>query len=352
MAITSGSTDASARNTTPLLIADGDIATTQLLERVLRASHGSVETRYPSSLFGVDVNRRHLAFSRMCMPTHAWVPEYLAACDLGYLYCLDDHLWAVSDAVDPHLAAFFQHPETAATLDAYVLGARAAVVMSKRLGEVIVERLPGTRLEYLHPPFDTERANALLAQEAQRKRDDGVVRIGYPTSRRPGVAPLLDRVVRHVVARYGRRVAFEFIGWMPDVLIGVSGVELLAHVGDYDRYLSVKIARHWDIGLAPLAGGLFDACKTSLKYREYGGCSIAGIYGNVAPYTDDVIDGITGVLAEPSVDAWVDALERLIESPTLRASIAANAHADVQARFSQRRSAQRWREIADKYANA
>jgi glycosyltransferase involved in cell wall biosynthesis len=342
--------DAKARNV-PLLVADGDIPTTQLIERVLRAAHGSVETRYPETLFGADVDRRHLAFSRFCLPTHRWLPDYLAARRLGYLYVLDDHLWAVTDAVDPHLAAFYSHPEALATLDAFVRGARAAVVMSKRLGQVIAERLPGTRVEYLNPPFDTERANALLAAEAARAPRDDIVRIGYPTSRRPGVAALLVPVVRHVAQRYGGRAIVEFVGWMPDELVGVDGVTLLPHVGDYDDYLAFKIGRHWDIGLAPLAGGTFDACKTSVKYREYGGCRIAGVYGNVPPYTDDVAAGRTGVLADHRVDAWIAALERLIESPELRDALGGRAHADVEARFSQRASVARWREIAGAHAN-
>jgi glycosyltransferase involved in cell wall biosynthesis len=335
---------------TPLLIADGDIPTTQLIARVLRAAHGEVETRYPETLFGADVVRTHVALSRFCMPSHAWLPDYFAKGGIGYVYFLDDDFWALTGEVDPHLAAFFAHPETVRTLDAFIGGARAAVVMSKRLGEVIRARLPGTAIEYLNPPFDTDKANALL-ERAPKRVDDGIVRIGYPTTRRPSVAALLETVVRHVAQRYGGRVRFEFVGWMPDALVDIAGVTLLPHVPDYDRYLEFKISRRWDIGLAPLVGSLFDASKTSVKYREYGGCRIAAVYANVPPYTDDVVDGRTGLLADHRPDAWIDALERLIESRELRDTIAANAYADVQARFSQRVSVGRWLEIAAAHAN-
>jgi glycosyltransferase involved in cell wall biosynthesis len=333
----------------PLLVADGDIPTTQLLARVLRAAHGDIDIRYPETLFGADVERDVVAFSRFCVPTHAWLPDYLAKRGVGYLYFLDDNFWSLTPDVDAHLSVFFSHPETMRTLDAFIGGARAALVMSMRLGDVIATRLPGTRIEYLNPPFDTDKANALLA--ATPARNDRTIRIGYPTTRRPSVSSLLVPVVEHLAQRYAGRIAFEFVGWMPDELADVPGVTLLPHVPDYDRYLAFKISRQWDIGLAPLVGSAFDACKTSVKYREYGGCRIAGVYGNVAPYTDDVVDGRTGLLADHRPESWIAALERLVESSQLREKIAASAHADVESRFSQRASVRRWREIAATHGN-
>jgi glycosyltransferase involved in cell wall biosynthesis len=335
----------------PLLIADGDIPTTHLFARVLRAAHGGVEIRYAETLFGADVARPHVAFSRFCMPSHAWLPQYLAARGIGYLYLLDDNFWALTPDVDPHLATFYAHPAVVETLDTFVRGSRAVVVWSRRLGETIRARLPATRIEYLNPPFDTDKANALLEAAGHRAANADAVRIGYPTSRRPGVAPLLEPVIRHVAQRFARRVRFEFVGWMPDGVADVPGVSLFQHVPDYDRYLEFKLSRRWDIGLAPLLGGAFDACKTSVKYREYGGCGIAGVYSRVAPYTDDVADGRTGLLVENRVDAWIAALERLVESPDERRTLAANARADVEHNFSQHATVRRWQEIAAAHAN-
>lgn len=335
----------------PLLIADGDIPTTHLFARVLRAAHGSVEIRYAETLFGTEVDRSHVVFSRFCRPSHAWLPHYLATRDIGYLYLIDDNFWALAPDTDPHLAAFYAHPAVVETLDTFVRGSRATVVWSKRLGEAIRARLPETRVEYLNPPFDTAKANALLQSAGSRAVDGDVVRIGYPTSRRPGVAPLLEPVVRRIARRYPGRVVFEFVGWMPDGVADVPGVTLFQNIPDYDRYLEFKVSRRWDIGLAPLLGSAFDACKTSVKYREYGGCGIAGVYSRVAPYTDDVADGRTGLLVDNRVDAWVAALERLIESPDERRTLAANARSDVERNFSQRASVRRWQVIATTHGN-
>jgi len=330
----------------PLLVGDGDNATTQLLARVLREAHGSVEVRYSHTLVGADVRDRVVAFSRLCLPSHGWLPAHLASRGIRYLYVLDDNFWALTPEVDRNHADFYGHPAVQRTLETFVAGAAAVVVMTHRLGDAIRERVPPARVAYLNPPFDTAKANAILASAAPRAAD-GIVRIGYPTTRRPSVAPVLVPAVREVLARFAGRVSFEFVGWMPDELAGLPGVTLFPAIDDYDRYLEFKLARQWDVGLAPLAGSAFDACKTSLKYREYGGCRIAGVYAAVAPYADDVADGETGLLAAFDPSAWVDAIGRLVVDPPLRARVAARAHADVQSRFAQSLSAQRWRAIAD-----
>lgn len=336
---------------TPLLIADAIIPTTHLFARILRAAHGSVETRDTYTVFGADIARPHVAFSRFCDPSHAWLPRHLATRKIGYLYLLDDNFWELTAEVDASLAEFYGHPAVVDTLNTFVRGSRAVVVWSKRLGDAIRARLPETLIEYLNPPFDTDKVNALLHSAGGMAAERDAIRIGYPTSSRPGVGPLLEPVIRHITQRYPQRVVFEFVGWIPDGLVGVAGVTHFPHLPDYDEYLEFKVSRRWDIGLAPLLGSAFDVCKTSVKYREYGGCGIAGIYSKVAPYSDDVVEGSTGLLVDNRVDAWVAALERLVESPEERRRLAANARADVNQNFSQCASVRRWKEIATTHAN-
>jgi glycosyltransferase involved in cell wall biosynthesis len=177
------------------------------------------------------------------------------------------------------------------------------------------------------------------------------VRIGYPTSRRSSVAPLLGPVVRHVAQKYAGSVEFDFVGWIPDNLAGLSGVYLHPAITDYNHYLGFKISRSWDIGLAPLLGGLFEACKTNNKYREYGGCRVAGLYSGVSPYAECVVHKQNGYVAENTVDAWISALEALISSPSLRATIIENAFIDVDRNYSQQATARHWVEMARPYAN-
>ena len=341
------------RTLPPLIIADGDIPTTHIVERCLRAGFGAVDVRYADNLFGTPVHGRPIVFSRFCYPSHGWLPDYLRQAQTPYVYFLDDNFWELTEAVDVHLAGFFGHPAVHRTLDRFILGASAVAVMSQRLGEYVAQRLPGARVEFINPPFDVDKARGLLAEHRNPRPDEDVVRIGYPSSRRPSVTALLVPVVRHLAAKHGKRVRFEFIGWVPDELAAEEGVAYYPPIASYDDYLRFKISRRWDIGIAPLVGGLFEACKTNLKYREYGGCCIAGVYSRVSPYVESVTHGVTGMLADNSVDAWIDALERLIDAPRLRADIAGTAYDDVCAQYHQDVTAARFKAVLlDRKENA
>lgn len=333
------------RGPVPLIVADGDIPTTHIVARCLRAAFGAADVRYASDLFGTPVHGRPLLFSRFCYPAHGWLPDYLRQAGTPYVYFLDDNFWELTEEIDPHLVGFFGHPAVQRTLDSYIEGARACAVMSRRLGQYIAQRLPAARIEFIPPPFDVARANALLATPPGPRADADCVRIGYPSSRRPSVTPLLVPVVRHLAAKYRERVRFEFIGWVPDELAAAERVAYFPPIASYDDYLQFKISRRWDIGIAPLVGGVFEACKTNLKYREYGGCRIAGVYSRVSPYLESVEEGRTGVLADNTADAWIDALERLIESAPLRERIAAAAHEDVGTHYHQDRTAARFKAV-------
>ena len=341
----------SALSGKPLLVAEGDIPTTRLLARVLEAGYGQVDVRTLDALFGADIARSHVVLSRVCQPSHAWLPRYFAARGLGYLYFLDDNFWELTPEVDAHLAPFYQHPAVIESLDSFVAAASATVVMSDRLAKYIRARFPGAKVEYVNPPFDVELVRQLLATTAPSERPAGQLRIGYPTSRRNSVAPLLVPVVRHVAQKYAGSVEFDFVGWMPDNLACLPGVCLHPQITDYNEYLHFKISRRWDIGLAPLLGRLFEGCKTNNKYREYGGCRVAGIYSRVSPYSESVVHKQNGYLSENTVDEWIFSLETLISSPSLRTTIVENAFIDVDRNYSQQATARHWVEMARPYAN-
>ena len=53
--------------------------------------------------------------------------------------------------------------------------------------------------------------------------------------------------------------------------------------------------------------------KTDNKYREYGAFGCAGIYSGIPPYTQVVTDLVTGYLVENIENAWLLALNELIQ---------------------------------------
>jgi glycosyltransferase involved in cell wall biosynthesis len=318
----------------PLLIADGDIATTHIFARVIREAFGDVEIAYPNTLQQTKIDSRQIIFSRLCLPELRWLPGHLAHRGLRYSYFLDDNFYELDTQYDPHNGAFFSHPAVHATLDTFLVGAERIIVMSPTLADCLKSRFPTQQIAQISPPIDLaliDRHRVSPAAPAAHKK----MRIGYPSTRRPNVAELLSNVVRRTLERHSDSVEFEFIGWMPEALRDVPGVTFLPEVKGYENYVALVQQRGWDLALAPLMGTLFENCKTNLKYREYAAFGVPGVYSNVALYSSCIQHEQTGLLAENSVDGWLLVLERAIAQPLLRASIAAAARNDVEQHYAQ-----------------
>jgi hypothetical protein len=316
-----------------LLVADGDIPTTRLVARELRAVYPEVEVRIPDTLFGADVHRRPILVSRLCHPSLGWLPGHLHQRGCPYAYFLDDNFWELTPDVDPHLAAFFGHPAVVATLDAFVRSARRVIAWSPRLADYVRARFPGHDVVAVDAGFDLDAVAAPLAMmDAMVRERDGIFRVGYPTTRKPALEPLLCALVARAEQQFGRALQFEFMGWMPEALGSASNATLLPQIDDYAQYLAFMIGRGWGAGIAPLLSGRFESFKTDVKYREYGGCRIPGIYSAVPPYTDSVVDGRTGLLVANDPAAWLAALVRLRSDPAEGAALATAAFADVSLR--------------------
>lgn len=97
----------------------------------------------------------------------------------------------------------------------------------------------------------------------------------------------------------------------------------------------------WEIGLAPLQKTDFNQCKSDVKFLDYAAAGVGGIYSNVTAYAGSVQHGVTGWLADASVESWRAGLLALIEDPELRQTMAANAHRYL---LAERTLAQRWGE--------
>lgn len=336
----------------PLLIADGDIPTTWILSRILAQAFGDIEVRRADQLLGTDVQRDALIVSRLCHPGYAWLPRYLAERGRRYAYFLDDNFWELDETVDRQLVPYFTNPAVVATLDEFITKAGVVLVMSKRLRDYILRRHPLARVEYIVPGVDLDGIAATAGRRGSDSRVEGEVRIGYPTTRRTSVSELLVAVIKTIHELHGQRVYFEFVGWAPDELGTAANVRLQPHIDKYEAYIAYALERRWDLGIAPLLGSHFEAFKTQVKYREYGALGVAGAYSAVAPYTDYVDHGVTGLLVDNTVDAWVSALDRLIRTPQLRASIVANAREDVRRHYHQRDTADQIRRCLQEIAPA
>ncbi len=130
--------------------------------------------------------------------------------------------------------------------------------------------------------------------------------------------------LRAVLARLPGQVTLQFCGISQDMRIlslfeNLAKVEVLPATGDYGSFLDMMLQRvRWDIGLAPLATGAFEATKSDIKFLEYAAFGIAGIY-SAHPAYQAVRPGVTGMVGAP--EDWEPLLFALATDAELRASI-------------------------------
>jgi glycosyltransferase involved in cell wall biosynthesis len=136
----------------------------------------------------------------------------------------------------------------------------------------------------------------------------------------------------------------EIRRWRPVkvVLFGVVSAEqrqlfhnqaaVLPYVG-YDDYAAAVGAMKPDILVAPLDDSRTSRSKCPNKYLEYSIAGAAGVYSDVSPYSQTIVDGDTGLLVADDEASWTAAIARLAEDDALRRSIAAAARRDVLRRF-------------------
>src|SRR6185503_3492877 len=97
---------------------------------------------------------------------------------------------------------------------------------------------------------------------------------------------------------------FEFIDWLP-----------------YDAYKTMRTIVDCDINLCPLASNIFNQCKSGIKWYEstMPEKPEATLAANVAPYSDEIVDGETGLLYN-NPQEFAEKLGALIEDVSLRKS--------------------------------
>jgi len=211
-------------------------------------------------------------------------------------------------------------------------------------------RLRGAEPQLVRCYFDMSLIEGLSA-----RRPDGKIKIAYPTGRLDDrhLEKMLYTAVRNILLKYAGRVEFHL--WRkspPAELKGVQGVVLNKPVRGYDNFIRSFYQAGFDIGLAPGVDTPFFRSKTNNKYREFGGCGIAGVYSNFPPYSNTVTDGVGGLLVDSSTEAWSDAISRLIEDKKLRNNVAEAARADISSNYTFGSELAGWRCTLDRAFHA
>jgi hypothetical protein len=311
-----------------LMVIEGEIATTQLLEQVLKAG-GPFGVTYRkaqlSSLAIEDLDSQTVPLFVRCGDPwlRLWI-KLLRRAGHPYLYYIDDNLWEIQG--DSPLALYYRDSTVRDSLRLAVSQAHQVLTNSQVLASYLGRFT--SRACVLPPVFDFGLIEG-CAREATTE-----IRIGFAgsTGRRPDLE-VVRPVVRQVLDRIPGAV-FEFCGALPVGVEPGPGVRFFPYVDSYADFIRFQAKRNWAIGLAPLRDTVANRSKTNNKYREYGACAIAGVYSNIDPYRGCVEHGVTGLLADNQPECWLSAIERLAFGAQERYRIGERAEQDVRAKYS------------------
>ena len=309
------------------MVIEDETATSQLVERLLYACR-PFGVRYSKVLlasltFGLLDRRTVPLFVRCGDPgLQLWI-KLLRRANHPYLYYIDDNFWELQG--DSPIAQYYRDPDVRQSLEFAVSHANQVLTNSDVLASYL-QRF-SARLRVLPAFFDFALIEGCVREETTE------LRIGFASSPsrgddleliRPVIEPVLDRIPNAV---------FEFCGVMPAGVLPSPRIRFFEHTSSYADFIRFQAGRSWAIGLAPLRDHPANRAKTNNKYREYGACSIAGVYSDMPPYQGSVEPGVTGVLVEASGEAWLSAILQLALEPDQRERIARRAERDVREKY-------------------
>lgn len=311
-----------------LMIIEGEIATTQITERLFMslASYGvTYEKRLSSELQESDFNTNTLPiFMRSSNPCLVYWADFLKRANHPYFYYLDDNFWLLKG--NSPVAKYYQNKLIRTSLRYIIKRANIVLVHSMELAEFLVSF--NKNIHLLTPTIDF----SLIPKKHKKQSDE--IRIGFAGSTsRINDLDIIAPVVTNITDEFPH-VVFEFAGAMPKNIVEGERVRFFPYKDNYLDYLIFQMERHWDIGLAPLIDNASNRCKTNNKYREYGACGIAGIYSNIPLYMQSIRSGVNGIIVENSPEAWLIETRHLIENQPLREEISKKAREDVFEKYS------------------
>jgi glycosyltransferase involved in cell wall biosynthesis len=121
-------------------------------------------------------------------------------------------------------------------------------------------------------------------------------------------------------------VWFEIIGTdrVKHLFRGIPRVRIV-HPMSWKDYLAYAGTVRYQVGLAPCFDTDFNRARSHSKMFDITRLGAAGIYSNITPYAEKVVDGKTGLLCDNDPDRWVDALTLLLSDSVLRSSLYSEA---------------------------
>lgn len=134
-----------------------------------------------------------------------------------------------------------------------------------------------------------------------------------------GVAPAISRFMERDAAKLNAELHLIGTDFRPT--LGHNRARFTQWASDPRDYFRLI---DFDIGIAPLEPMLFNASKSPVKAMEYGALGIPTVASDFGPYSDYIIDGVTGFLVRTKAQ-WRDRLRTLCADADLRESMGVKA---------------------------
>ncbi|MBN7777454.1 glycosyltransferase [Nitratireductor aquimarinus] len=243
------------------------------------------------------------------------------------IYEVDDNFFEIP--LNTSLAEIHRRPIFLHTMRRFFELADVTRVYSAKMADLALSF--GAKVHHTKAYFDDS-----IIKDVPIERSSDKIRIAFASGRSPDplTEQALEQAIIDIIKTHPKKVEVHYWRSPSSLLRGYPQVKVNAGTADYNNFIRKFYASGYDIGLAPLLDTVFYQSKTNSKYREYGGCGVAGVYSNVAPYTDCVKSDLNGIIVDNTYIGWRNAILKLVENESLRQSIAANALADVKEKYS------------------
>jgi hypothetical protein len=159
-------------------------------------------------------------------------------------------------------------------------------------------------------------------------------------------AGALVEALRRLQAERGEALRLVAVGAAAEGLASQGlRVEVLPMLSRAD-FLALARGLPNAVAAIPLDDSPFSACKSAIKWMDYGAVGVPVVASAVPPYADAIEHDRTGALVSDDPHAWLQALRRALDDQAWRARVTTAAQAEVQARWTLPAMALAWEAAA------
>jgi GT2 family glycosyltransferase len=147
---------------------------------------------------------------------------------------------------------------------------------------------------------------------------------------------------------------FEVIGGMRNTG-WIKQIEIPSDNEEYRKFVQwlKKVTANWNIAVAPLADTNINRGKSEIKYLEYTGLDLAGVYSDIGSYNEIIKNGYNGLLVKNNnTKEWEEQIYKLITDSELCSNIKSNARNNLIEKYLLKHRTELWyktvEELVDK----